>query len=60
MPALSVKQQKLMQIAEHKPSEVYDSDKSVLNMSQGQLHDFSVGSEANKPMKVSKPKKFNI
>lgn len=49
MPATSRAQQKLMQIAEHHPSQVYARNRGVLKMSHRQLHDFSVGSEKSKP-----------
>lgn len=60
MPAKSVAQQRLMQIAEHNPSAVYSKNKSVLNMTNGQLHDFSVGSESGKPMYAGQKKKVKF
>lgn len=41
MPARSEKQQELMAIAEHHPSEVSAKNKGVLKMSHQQLHDFA-------------------
>lgn len=41
MPATSIKQQRLMAIAEHNPNKVSAKNKGVLKMSKGQLHDFA-------------------
>lgn len=49
MPSTSVKQQRLMQIAEHNPSAVSAKNRGVLQMSHSQLHDFAAGSEKGKP-----------
>jgi len=45
MPAVSRKQRIAMAIAEHHPSELYGSDKSLLGMSHQQLHDFAATPE---------------
>ena len=54
MPATSKAQQKLMQIAEHHPEELYTKNKGVAKMTHRQLHDFSVGSEKGKPEHIDK------
>lgn len=54
MPALSVKQRRLMAIAEHHPSQVQAKNKGVLKMSHQQLHDFASTKEKNLPKSVSK------
>lgn len=41
MPAKTPAQRKLMAIAEHEPSKVYNKNRGVLKMSKGQLHDFA-------------------
>ena len=41
MPAVSPKQRIAMAIAEHQPDKLYDRNKGMLQMSQGQLHDFA-------------------
>jgi hypothetical protein len=41
MPAVSDAQRKLMAIAEHHPEKVKKENRSVLNMSHKQLHDFA-------------------
>lgn len=41
MPSVSQKQQVAMAIAEHEPNKLYSRNKSLLNMSHGQLHDFA-------------------
>ena len=52
MPAKSRKQQQMMAIAEHEPEKLFDKNKGVLDMSQGQLHDFAA--TKNAPKKVKK------
>ena len=54
MPAVSVAQQRLMQLAEHNPSAVSPANRGVLKMSHQQLHDFASGSEKGKPQRVKK------
>src|SRR5215471_6385458 len=41
MPALSQAQQRLMAIAEHNPSALYQRNRGVLRMTHQQLHDFA-------------------
>ena len=41
MPAKSEAQRRLMAIAEHNPSALYEKNKGVANMSHQQLHDFA-------------------
>lgn len=41
MPAKSEKQRKLMAIAEHQPSKLYQRNKKVLKMTKKQLHDYA-------------------
>ncbi len=57
MPATSKKQRRLMAIAEHHPEQVYAKNRSMLDMSKGQLHDFAGPSEKGLPGK--KPKKMH-
>lgn len=40
-----------MALAEHHPDEVYAKNKSVLNMSHQQLHDFAATPQKGLPMK---------
>lgn len=54
MPALSVKQRRLMAIAEHHPGEVSAKNKGVLKMSHQQLHDFASTKEKDLPSSVKK------
>lgn len=49
MPAKSKAQQKMMQIAEHHPSELYERNKGAAKMTHKQLHEFASGSEKGKP-----------
>ena len=44
MPAKTVAQRQLMDIAEHHPEEVYARNRSVLKMSHKQLHEFAATS----------------
>lgn len=55
MPALSVKQRRLMAIAEHDPDAVYGRNRGVLDMSRQQLHDFAATPERNLPEQSPKP-----
>ena len=52
MPAKSVAQRRLMAIAEHHPSEVYNQNMGVLTMTHQQLHDFAATKEAKLPPHV--------
>ena len=54
MPSVSKAQQKVMQIAEHAPGKLYSRNRGLLKMSHAQLHDFSVGSEKDKPERKGK------
>jgi hypothetical protein len=38
-----------MQIAEHAPGKLYSRNRGLLKLSKNQLHDFSTGSEKDKP-----------
>ena len=58
MPATSVKQRRLMAIAEHSPSKVSAKNKGVLGMAPSQLHDFASTPEKHLPSKVAKVKKL--
>lgn len=49
MPAVSKKQQIMMQIAEHHPEDLYERNKGAAEMSHKQLHEFASGSEKGKP-----------
>ncbi len=57
MPATSVKQRRMMAIAEHHPEKLNKENRGVLSMSHGQLHDFASTSEGNLP-KESKGFRF--
>lgn len=52
MPAKSVKQRRLMAIAEHHPEMISEKNSGVLSMSKGQLHDFAATSEKKLPVRV--------
>ncbi len=54
MPAVSKKQRIAMAIAEHHPDQVFERNKGMLDMTQGQLHDFASTKEKNLPVKVKK------
>ena len=41
MPATSEKQRKMMMVAEHEPEKLYERNRGVLSMTQGQMHDFA-------------------
>lgn len=57
MPATSVAQRRLMAIAEHNPSKLYDKNKKILgSMSKDQMHDFADTKEKGLPQKISKDK----
>jgi hypothetical protein len=60
MPAKSVAQRKAMAIAEHHPEELYSRNKSLLNMSHEQLHDFAATKEKGLPKRAGKKRKFKI
>lgn len=57
MPAKSTAQRKAIAIAEHAPNKLYDKNKGLLSMTQGQMHDFAATSEKNLPQKAAKKKK---
>jgi hypothetical protein len=54
MPAKSKAQQQIMAIAEHDPSKLYKKNRSLLRMTQSQLHDFA--STSTKDLPESKKK----
>lgn len=65
MPAKSLKQKELMEIAEHHPDEVSAKDSSVLSMSNSQIHDFAATPQSNlpakkKPFQSSSGPKFTV
>ena len=45
MPAFSKKQRRAAAIAEHHPEELYERNRGMLKMSQGQMHDFAATKE---------------
>lgn len=53
MPSKSKKQQIAMAIAEHEPKNLYKRNKSMLNMTDEELHDFSTTKRKKLP-KTSK------
>jgi hypothetical protein len=56
VPALSVKQRRVMAIAEHHLGELYERNKGLLKMSHAQLHDFATTAEKNLPEKKARKK----
>lgn len=56
MPAKSKAQRRLMAIAEHNPSSVFEKNKGVLSMSKEKLHDYALTKEKNLSKKMSKRK----
>jgi hypothetical protein len=54
MPAKSVAQRKAIAIAEHAPNKLYDRNKGLLGMTQGQMHDFAATPEKGLPQKKKK------
>lgn len=54
MPAVSKKQRTAMAIAEHSPGKLYSKNKSMLNMSHAQLHDYASTPSKGLPMKAKK------
>ena len=54
MPAVSVKQRRMMAIAEHHPEDLQSKNRGVLKMSHGQLHDFAATKEKGLPKKKHK------
>jgi len=57
MPAKSIKQRRLMAIAEHAPEKLFKKNKGILKMNKKQLHDFAKTPE--KKLKMKKPKKLS-
>jgi hypothetical protein len=53
MPAESVAQRQAMAIAEHDPEQLYARNKSLLQMSKSQLHDFASTKEKGLPQRKS-------
>lgn len=51
MPAVSIKQRRLMALAEHHPEAIKGKNRGVLGMSHEQLHDFAATSESDLPKK---------
>lgn len=60
MPAVSRAQQQATAIAEHEPSKLYARNKSLLNMTKGQLHDFAATPRKGLPQRAGKKKRFKI
>jgi hypothetical protein len=58
MPAVSVAQRRAMAIAEHDPGKLNKSNRGLLSMSKGQLHDFADTKEKGLP--EYKPKKGGL
>ena len=52
MPAKSIKQRKLMALAEHHPEKVSKKNRGILKMSHKQLHDYAATKEKKLPKKV--------
>ena len=60
MPAVSKAQQEAMAIAEHNPGKLNKGNKSMLNMTGKQLHDFAATPTKGLPAKVGKKKGFKL
>jgi Protein of unknwon function (DUF3008) len=60
MPAKSKAQQEAMAIAEKEPSKLYSKNKSLLNMTGSQLHDFAATPRKGLPQKVKSKGKFKL
>ena len=58
MPALSIKQRRVMAIAEHHPEKLKKKNRGLLKMSHGQLHDFASTPERGLPKKKKPSGKF--
>lgn len=57
MPAKSTAQRMAMAIAEHHPEKLHKSNKAMLQMSKGQLHDFAATREKGLPHYVAQRKR---
>lgn len=53
MPALSVKQRRLMGLAEHNPGAVNPQNRDVLEMTHDQIHDFASTPDTDLPVQSS-------
>lgn len=51
MPALSIKQRRVMAIAEHHPEELKARNRGLLTMTHKQLHDFASTPDSGLPRK---------
>jgi len=51
MPALSIKQRRVMAIAEHHPEKLHKANRGLLDMTHRQLHDFASTPEKGLPKK---------
>lgn len=51
MPALSIRQRRLMAIAEHHPDKLRPENRGVLRMNHTQLHDYAATPERGLPRK---------
>jgi hypothetical protein len=49
-----------MAIAEHEPGKLYGRNRSLLQMSQSQLHDFAATKRKGLPARAKKPKRSGI
>jgi hypothetical protein len=56
VPALSIKQRRVMAIAEHHPAKLKAANRGLLKMSHEQLHDFAAIPEAGLPRKKKSPR----
>jgi hypothetical protein len=53
-PAVSVKQRRVMAIAEHEPGILYARNKGIAKMKQGVLHEYAATKEAGMPLRKGK------
>ncbi len=54
MPALSIKQRRMMAIAQHSPEKLFARNKDAAKMSKSQLHDFASTKEKGLPKRKKK------
>jgi hypothetical protein len=54
VPALSIKQRRVMAIAEHHPEKLRKANRGLLDMTHRQLHDFAATPEKGLPKKKRK------
>jgi hypothetical protein len=58
MPALSIKQRRVMAIAEHDPAKLQTKNKGLLGMTHKQLHEFADTPEKGLPVTKKRAQKI--